>query len=66
MTNSSLLACTYRQGRGLCAVEDAADIDARLAMRLRLARCVADQPADFGLGTRRTKLVDPLRAPEAS
>jgi hypothetical protein len=35
--------------RGLGALEDAADIDADLAIRIRQARSIADQPADFGM-----------------
>ena len=53
MTSSNLVDCMHRQVRRLLALEDAADIDADLTIRIRNVGTVAHQPAGFGIFTRR-------------
>ena len=48
MTSSNFDRLHDRQVRGLGALEDATGIDADLTIRIRHARSVAHQPADFG------------------
>ena len=49
MTSSNLRRLHDRQVRGLCALEDAAGIDAELTPRARNVGSVAHQPADFDI-----------------